>query len=129
MLELIIFTLLILIGIFLIRIRPCGDLDDSWQGVIGIILAVCGGLILILIIICIPFMRMGCQFEIEGYKALQETLDNARSSDNISEYEMVAIQKEVISANQEIAKRRAKARHWSTFINYSKETKSLELIK
>ena len=123
MIILISLVVMIVIGAFFLnRSTSCAD----WQDMTGTIMLAIGVILLIVALIAIPLRRISVMAGIERYKALQETLDNAREYGN--EYEKATVVNSIIGMNKDIREKQ----YWNKTIFdifIPDEIDKLELIK
>lgn len=77
------------------------DDDEAIWGGIGFV-----ALIILVLVVCLilPISRMEVQADIRAFRSVGLSLETARANPDISEFELAAIQQEVIDANRWLAK-------------------------
>ena len=98
--------------------------EDGWA-----ILGWCFIFILIVVLICLPLIRISMKAEIVKFKSVQITLEEARQSESISEFELAAIQQKVVDSNRWLANAQFWKNHPLTKWFWPGEINELESIK
>ena len=77
----------------------------------GFISAVLGVLILVMALFLLPIIYSSEVGNIQGFKSVKATVENARANGNISAIELAALQHKIVESNSWLAK----AQYWNNF--------------
>ncbi|MBU0847089.1 hypothetical protein KKH23_07835 [Patescibacteria group bacterium] len=107
---------LILIGVFIAVIG--GILYSAFDIEGGEFISWVGIAIFGIMVIAIPITRFSCISEIVKFESVQTSILEARQNDNISEFELAALQQKVIEKNEWLAEQQFWANHWLCDLHY-----------
>jgi len=93
---------------------------------IGMLCTLLFGGLFVMVLIILPFARMGERANIEAFYETQESLERARGG---SEMELAAIQQDVIKMNRWLRRTQYWAQHWATNWFHLSEVLELEPIR
>lgn len=102
----------------------------SWEGEPGpCITTIIGAFATFIVVIVLIFHPITTMAEIEQFNSVKGSLERARMNDQISEFELAAIQQKVIDQNKWLAASQYWAEHPLTSWFWPKEIVTLGLIK
>ena len=79
------------------------DISDNTLVIIPGAICMISGILLLVALISLPVNRLAVRADIARLQSVQQTLDQARGNKDISEFELAAIQKEIIEVNANLA--------------------------
>jgi len=120
----IILGLAVLTAIFFAVHFLTDDYEAIWAGIGAIF-----GIILVIALVSLPFVRASTTADVLGFNAVKQTLELARVNPDISEWELAAIQQKVVEQNRLLARAQYWATHPLTNWFYVPEILELEPIK
>lgn len=90
----------LILGIILVAGILMWNLCDYEGEEVGEVMAIASGVILVILLIMLPILRYGSTVDVAEFRETVLTIGDARSNPDISEFELAALQREIIESNR-----------------------------
>ena len=119
---------IVFLGLVFLAIHHAKSDYSVWEMVATMTLVI-GGMLLVVCLTAIVMRGLCADRHVRKFEAVQSTLDRARLNENISPFELAAIQQKVVEKNEELASMKFWVKHPLSNWFYSKKIFTIKPIE